>query len=179
MEMGAKYKPDWDKSCSHLVCAFMNTPKFNQVKGRGKIVTRQWIEECHSQRKKLPWRRYALDKYEKDKDESEEEVWEQIKEAPKSPILQKDNNERNDNDDDDIMEQASDTEDIIEQIKNSNTTPLKNGAHNSPVKEILGSSGLKNEDPYSAETDTDEETSKRIKQIKHKPFDFFKDKFFC
>ena len=31
MDMGAKYKGDWDGSCTHLVCAFTNTPKFNQV----------------------------------------------------------------------------------------------------------------------------------------------------
>ena len=36
LEMGAKYKADWDPSCTHLVCAFTNTPKFNQVKGKGK-----------------------------------------------------------------------------------------------------------------------------------------------
>ncbi len=32
--MGAKYKGDWDWSCTHLICAFPNTPKFNQVGGR-------------------------------------------------------------------------------------------------------------------------------------------------
>ena len=31
LEMGAKYKGDWDKDCTHLICAFANTPKFNQV----------------------------------------------------------------------------------------------------------------------------------------------------
>ena len=30
-DMGAKYRGDWDGSCTHLVCAFTNTPKFNQV----------------------------------------------------------------------------------------------------------------------------------------------------
>lgn len=75
--MGAKYKPDWDPTCTHLVyyikldlrisekelyhffyrCAFANTPKFNAVKGKGKIVTRQWIEDCFAKRKRYPWRR--------------------------------------------------------------------------------------------------------------------------
>merc|ERR1712129_676593 len=36
-DMGARYRGDWDNSCTHLICAFVNTPKFNQVKGRGKI----------------------------------------------------------------------------------------------------------------------------------------------
>ena len=30
-DMGARYRGDWDTSCTHLVCAFTNTPKFNQV----------------------------------------------------------------------------------------------------------------------------------------------------
>ena len=31
LEMGAKYKPDWDSTCTHLICAFSNTPKYTQV----------------------------------------------------------------------------------------------------------------------------------------------------
>lgn len=31
VQMGAKYSPDWDKKCTHLICAFENTPKFSQV----------------------------------------------------------------------------------------------------------------------------------------------------
>merc|ERR1719309_608564 len=50
LEMGAKYKGDWDKECTHLICAFANTPKFNQVRGKGKIVTKSWIEDCHRKR---------------------------------------------------------------------------------------------------------------------------------
>ncbi|XP_049795670.1 DNA repair protein XRCC1-like [Schistocerca nitens] len=62
LQMGAKYRPDWGPGCTHLVCAFPNTPKFNQVKGHGKIIRKEWVEDCHSQRKRLPWRRYAMDK---------------------------------------------------------------------------------------------------------------------
>ncbi|KAL1138605.1 hypothetical protein AAG570_008668 [Ranatra chinensis] len=57
LAMGAKYKADWDSSCTHLVCAFTNTPKFNQVRGSGKIVKKDWIEECYSKRMRFPWRR--------------------------------------------------------------------------------------------------------------------------
>ena len=74
--MGARYKGDWDSTCTHLVCAFLNTPKFNQVKGQGKIVKKDWIEECHSQRKKIPWRRFCLDNNDKGT-ESEEEIWDE------------------------------------------------------------------------------------------------------
>lgn len=73
LEMGAKYRGDWDGSCTHLICAFINTPKFNQVKGKGKIVTKDWIEKCHQDRKRYPWRRFCLDKNDKG-EESEEEI---------------------------------------------------------------------------------------------------------
>jgi len=78
LEMGARYRKDWDDSCTHLICAFANTPKFNQVKGKGCIVMKDWIEECYSQRKRLPWRRFCLDKADK-QEESEEEVIEDTK----------------------------------------------------------------------------------------------------
>lgn len=60
IEMGAMYMPDWKKSCTHLVCAFANTPKYNQVKGKGKIVTKEWILHCYKQKKLLPWKKYRL-----------------------------------------------------------------------------------------------------------------------
>ena len=60
LDLGAKYHGDWNSSCTHLVCAFANTPKFNQVRGKGKIVKKDWLEECHRQRKRLPWRRFCL-----------------------------------------------------------------------------------------------------------------------
>ena len=63
--MGARYRGDWDNSCTHLICAFVNTPKFNQVKGRGKIVKKDWIEKSYSDRKRYPWRRYCLDNQDK------------------------------------------------------------------------------------------------------------------
>ncbi|XP_023301664.2 DNA repair protein XRCC1 isoform X1 [Lucilia cuprina] len=76
--LGAKYKADWDSTCTHLICAFKNTPKYNQVRGKGKIVTRSWIEKCYSLKKYLPWRRYALDSTELSKPESDEEIFDDI-----------------------------------------------------------------------------------------------------
>ncbi|XP_042882573.1 DNA repair protein XRCC1-like isoform X2 [Penaeus japonicus] len=74
LDMGASYKQDWDPSCSHLICAFTNTPKFQQVKGKGKIVTAKWITDCHKNKIRYPWRRYQLERG-RSEDESEEEVW--------------------------------------------------------------------------------------------------------
>jgi DNA-repair protein XRCC1 len=31
--MGAKYLPDWNRSATHLICDFANTPKYQQAKG--------------------------------------------------------------------------------------------------------------------------------------------------
>ncbi|CAF5127704.1 unnamed protein product, partial [Rotaria sp. Silwood1] len=33
--MGAIYNDDWDETCTHLICAFPNTPKYTQVKKTG------------------------------------------------------------------------------------------------------------------------------------------------
>ncbi|XP_058774136.1 DNA-repair protein XRCC1-like [Vicia villosa] len=52
MEMGAEFKPDWNSNCTLLVCAFPNTPKFRQVEADcGTIVSKDWIQECYTQRK--------------------------------------------------------------------------------------------------------------------------------
>ncbi|KAH8396071.1 hypothetical protein KR222_002673 [Zaprionus bogoriensis] len=75
--LGAKYKADWEAGCTHLICAFRNTPKYNQVKGKGKIVTRSWIEKCYALKKYLPWRRYALETSQLDQPESDEELYDE------------------------------------------------------------------------------------------------------
>ncbi|KAF2351561.1 DNA ligase 3 BRCT domain [Trinorchestia longiramus] len=59
--MGASYRPDWTDDCTHLICAFSNTPKFRAVQGKGRIVNHRWIEECYLFRKKMPWKKYALE----------------------------------------------------------------------------------------------------------------------
>ena len=104
LEMGARYKADWDNTCTHLICAFPHTPKFQQVWGKGHIVRKEWLENCHSKRKRLPWRRYALDKRDLSKPESEDEIPELVEDALfDSP--------------DDICQSGSDTEDEIEKVR--------------------------------------------------------------
>uniref|UniRef100_A0A1A9WAW5 BRCT domain-containing protein n=1 Tax=Glossina brevipalpis TaxID=37001 RepID=A0A1A9WAW5_9MUSC len=85
LALGAKYKTDWDNTCTHLICAFKNTPKYNQVRGQGKIVTRSWIEKCYDSKKYLPWRRFALDSSDLTKTESDEEIFDETL-RPKSVI---------------------------------------------------------------------------------------------
>ncbi|XP_045611538.2 DNA repair protein XRCC1 [Procambarus clarkii] len=74
LDMGAKYKGDWEPKCTHLICAFINTPKYQQVKGRGRIVSAKWISDCHKNKIRYPCKRYALEKGH-DQTESEDEIW--------------------------------------------------------------------------------------------------------
>lgn len=61
MEMGAEFKQDWNSNCTLLVCAFPNTPKFRQVEADcGTIVSKDWIQECYSQRKLIEIDSYLM-----------------------------------------------------------------------------------------------------------------------
>lgn len=75
LEMGATYQPNWNDRCTHLICAFANTPKYQQVRGKGKIVKKNWIEDCHSQQKYIPWRRFSLVPTDLKMNESDEEIF--------------------------------------------------------------------------------------------------------
>lgn len=55
------------------------------MKGVGKIVTKRWIETCFSEQKKLPWRRYAFDREDRDEPESESEVRNELIKPKSSP----------------------------------------------------------------------------------------------
>ncbi|KAK4328413.1 hypothetical protein Pmani_001161 [Petrolisthes manimaculis] len=86
MDMGAVYKSDWGPTCTHLVCAFKNTPKYQQVQlSKGRIVSGSWITQCHKDKKRYPCKRYELDT--KSQGEEEEEVWaeELLPKSSKSP----------------------------------------------------------------------------------------------
>ncbi|XP_077869051.1 DNA repair protein XRCC1-like [Saccoglossus kowalevskii] len=73
LDMGAKYKSDWCNECTHLICAFANTPKYNQVKKKGgKIVSEKWIFDCYKRKMRLPWKSYRIGDAPSD-EESEEE----------------------------------------------------------------------------------------------------------
>ncbi|GJQ65292.1 hypothetical protein Trydic_g7412 [Trypoxylus dichotomus] len=173
LAMGATYKANWDATCTHLVCAFRNTPKFNQVKGKGKIVTQSWVTDCHTSRKKLPWRRYALDNNDKSKDESEEEILEEVvNEVLDAPI-------ENDGDDDDNRDNrsGSDTEDEIERINTLQKLKEKHGTNSDRTKKI--SEDCSPQPIYTFDDDTDDEVSKSGAEngLPSLP-NFFEDKVF-
>ncbi|CAD5122714.1 DgyrCDS11120 [Dimorphilus gyrociliatus] len=74
IEMGATYKADWSANCTHLICAFKDTPKYNSVLGKGKIVKHHWIEDCFKQKKLLSSKKYRLDSSKSDSSESEDDI---------------------------------------------------------------------------------------------------------
>ncbi|XP_055388783.1 DNA repair protein XRCC1 [Condylostylus longicornis] len=117
LELGAKYKPDWDNTCTHLICAFKNTPKYNQVKDSGgKIVKKSWIENCYNLKKRLPWRKYALNSDDEAKSESDEEILD-ISLKPNSPEIIKKNIKHS--------PEPSTSKDSKETIKTPNKYPIK------------------------------------------------------
>ncbi|KAG9160259.1 hypothetical protein Leryth_022562 [Lithospermum erythrorhizon] len=61
LEMGAQYQQDWNSDCTLLVCAFPNTPKYRQVASDGgTIVSKEWISECHEQKKLVEIEPYMM-----------------------------------------------------------------------------------------------------------------------
>uniref|UniRef100_A0A0M3JGE8 Putative transient receptor potential channel 2 (inferred by orthology to a S. mansoni protein) n=1 Tax=Anisakis simplex TaxID=6269 RepID=A0A0M3JGE8_ANISI len=58
--MGALYEADWTPSCTHLICAFPNTPKWRQVGPSGIVVTDKWIDMCYMRKKRLPEKHFPL-----------------------------------------------------------------------------------------------------------------------
>lgn len=172
LAMGAKYRPDWGPGCTHLVCAFPNTPKFNQVKGHGKIVRKEWIEDCHSKRKRLPWRRYAMDKKdqvgpESDTEEENESV-EQRTVRTTSPSQSEES--ADDGDNAERMDQVKTPQPNVDRVK----TPQPNNKRPSLFAPLDGNGAKRarspptarqsprlpppaEADPYDADTDVDDD----------------------
>ncbi|CAF0879575.1 unnamed protein product [Brachionus calyciflorus] len=71
LKLGAKYRPDWTDDCTHLICAFSNTPKAAQVrKSGGLIVTKEWIFDCKEENKLLDCDDYKFKEYSSDEDDT-------------------------------------------------------------------------------------------------------------
>merc|ERR1712059_215298 len=178
LAMGAKYVGDWNSSCTHLICAFINTPKFNQVAAvKGRIVKKDWVEECHRQRKRFPWRRFCLDKRDQG-EESEEEVWELLEETEAGPS-NRGATSTQDCDTDEEIERVKnenverntarmdsyelDTDEEIEKVRREQTENKKeeiNTVKVGTVREMKKDNKMlkqKNALPHSHEADTDEE----------------------
>ena len=121
---------------------------------------KDWIEKCHRDRKRYPWRRYCLDRNDQG-DESEVEIWEEGADAqdpdPIDQVETKSDDYDKDTDDEieDIRNKGNakindydkDTDDEIEDIKKN-----EKSAYDQETDEEI-----ENEDPYEADTDVDED----------------------
>ncbi|XP_050663624.1 DNA repair protein XRCC1 isoform X2 [Leptidea sinapis] len=68
LAMGARYRPDYTPDCTHLLCAFPNTPKLREIRSsaagaRVVAVRAEWVEDCHRQGRRLEWRPYAIERH--------------------------------------------------------------------------------------------------------------------
>nr|CAB3267802.1 DNA repair protein XRCC1-like [Phallusia mammillata] len=131
LSMGARYRRDWETGCTHLICAFANTPKFRQVMGdpRGRIVRADWIIDCAAQKKRLPCKPYSMDPNTSDNDDVDD---------GKPPDDIDDPIEASTDEEDDVI----DTDDEIERVKQN-------------IK--IESPGAPPVDPYDVSTDDEEE----------------------
>ncbi|KAF9793556.1 hypothetical protein SFRURICE_014145 [Spodoptera frugiperda] len=66
LALGARVLPDWGPTCTHLICAFPNTPKLRAVRagpsGRAVPAARaDWLAACRARRRLLPWQWFATE----------------------------------------------------------------------------------------------------------------------
>ncbi|XP_063829032.1 DNA repair protein XRCC1 [Ostrinia nubilalis] len=66
LSLGARCERDWGPNCTHLICAFPNTPKLKQVRaapGGGTVPAArgEWLEEQARRSRRLPWRAFATE----------------------------------------------------------------------------------------------------------------------
>ncbi|CAG0899707.1 unnamed protein product [Darwinula stevensoni] len=205
-EMGAKYKPDWGRGCTHLVCAFLNTPKYNQVKGKGKIMKKEWIEDVYNKRCRFPWKRYALIGPDEDlSDESEPEVYaaesdeEEMDSDPYRPSVSESSKEEGqrkkhietnvDPYDQETDDEAVNTDDELERVQKEQDKKLEKKKAMKDEEDPYGADtdteeekkeAVKDEDPYGADTDTEEmEQKEDVSNLDWPPLpNFFKGKVF-
>ncbi|KAK2844919.1 hypothetical protein Q5P01_011578 [Channa striata] len=139
LDMGAKYRPDWTPDCTHLICAFANTPKYSQVKSAGGIIIRkEWVVDCHKRKQKLSYKRYLMDGAESSSesemevdDQSEEEVNTRTPQKKQAQVSSKNTQDKRNEEDEyggstdvdepggDDDESAVDTEDELQRVKES------------------------------------------------------------
>ncbi|XP_037873099.1 DNA repair protein XRCC1 isoform X2 [Bombyx mori] len=67
--LGARWEPVWGPACTHLICAFPNTPKLQEVRrvagGAVPAVRADWLRACRRARRRVPWRPYATEPHQR------------------------------------------------------------------------------------------------------------------
>lgn len=139
--LGAQYSPDWSTTSTHLICSVPNTPKYNQVKGKGIIVSKSWLTECRKQSKRVSEKKFRMD------------------------LAQDD-----DSDDDDLQGRSKrkisgSDEDDAKRVKRASVDLISDDEPDQEVRSESENEVEENVDPYEAATDdeTEEDVIKRLK----------------
>lgn len=65
LAMGARVERDWRPHCTHLICAFPNTPKLRAARAVSgdstPAVLSTWVLQCSARRRLLPWQWFATE----------------------------------------------------------------------------------------------------------------------
>ncbi|XP_064617203.1 DNA repair protein XRCC1-like isoform X2 [Liolophura sinensis] len=147
LKMGAQYRSDWGKGCTHLVCAFAKTPKYNAVAGKGKIVTHHWVNDCYKTKKLLNWKDYRCGDAETPSESSEDEEGIIHKKKVKTPSKSV-SSDKTDvyGEDTEPEDSGEDTEDELRKLKEKQASNKKSPKAADQVSA----------DPYGDSTDEDE-----------------------
>ncbi|XP_071178035.1 DNA repair protein XRCC1-like [Mytilus edulis] len=134
-------------------CAFSNTPKYNQVRGKGKIVKKDWILQSYKQKKLLPWRNYRLgDADSPDESSTDEDDYVPKKSPPKKKPSEtkppKKTPPKPSKEAMDMSDSGDDTEDEVRRVKAEIDNPK-------------GSVKKDDDDPYNASTDEEAPSSSK------------------
>ena len=140
VSLGAQYSPDWSATATHLICSIPNTPKYNQVKGKGIIVNKSWLTECRKQRRRVAEKKFRMDIAQDDYDSDDE------------PNISK--RKMSDSDDEDRKRSKRAPVDLISDDESENE--MRSESENETVESV---------DPYEAATDdeTEDDVIKRLR----------------
>ncbi|PIK39745.1 putative DNA repair protein, partial [Apostichopus japonicus] len=169
VRMGAKYEANWGPGCTHLICAFSNTPKYQQVRGKGKIVSKEWILDSYKKKFLQPWKRYKLSndgdsstsEEEEDEEEDSEEDVRPSGRGRASPSVKETKHQTSRDERD---EQSSKTSKSLETRKRKTVKQSPVKEKSSKQEEYAGSTdvesigeGEKEEDVLASDADTEDE----------------------
>ncbi|ORX82595.1 hypothetical protein BCR32DRAFT_292535 [Anaeromyces robustus] len=175
LEMGAKYHPKWIDSSTHLICAVKGTPKYNEVKEKGKgiIVKSGWIYDCYKKKDRLLEKYYSFDynrtKSISDGEESDTSVNATTSNSIYSIFNRKANNKKNDDDkddDDNTIRSNNSSKNAIQNISNNNNNNNKDDdGSNKLIRNTL-----KKSNSFSYKSNISEDNKRKNKKI----YEFFK-----
>ncbi|RMZ93847.1 DNA repair XRCC1, partial [Brachionus plicatilis] len=179
IKLGAKYRPDWTDDCTHLVCAYSNTPKAALVRKKGGIiVNKDWIFDCKKEKKNLDCDDFKLEEESSD-DESKPRKAARNASKKIGKLNKKsefddsfDEDEAENSDDKDFIADSSEEEEEIISSSSSRGSSFDSDESESKTKKITKLSSKKKskkvkrkKSDSESETDLEEYKKKKEKEI--------------